>query len=166
MLDGNGVEIANHTCTNCHNSVDLNGAAQVPAAQLDLSDGPSADQPDHLKSYRELLFNDNAQELVGGVLQDQLIQSTDANGNPLFQVDANGNPVLDVNNQPIPIMVPVPVTPSMSVAGARASTRFFAEFAAGGTHAGWLKPAELRLISEWLDIGAQYYNDPFAAPLN
>jgi hypothetical protein len=22
----------------------------------------------------------------------------------------------------------------------------------------------LRLISEWLDIGAQYYNDPFVAP--
>jgi len=22
----------------------------------------------------------------------------------------------------------------------------------------------LKLISEWLDIGAQYFNDPFAAP--
>ena len=166
VLDGNGVEIANHTCTNCHNSVDLNGAPQVPAAQLDLSGGPSTDQPDHLKSYRELLFNDNAQELVNGVLRDKLIQAADANGNPLFQLDANGNPVLDVNKQPIPIMVTVSVTPSMSVAGARASKRFFTEFAAAGTHAGWLKPAELRLISEWLDIGAQYYNDPFAAPLN
>jgi hypothetical protein len=158
VLDGSGVEIANHTCSNCHNSVDLNGVAQVPAAQLDLSDGPSTDQADHLKSYRELLFGDNAQELVNGVLQDKLIQATDANGNPLFQVDANGNP--------IPLLVTVPVSPSMSVAGARASYRFFDEFAAGGTHAGWLKPAELRLISEWLDIGAQYYNDPFAAPLN
>jgi hypothetical protein len=28
-------------------------------------------------------------------------------------------------------------------------------------HAGMLSPAELRLISEWLDIGAQYYNNPF-----
>jgi hypothetical protein len=165
-LDGNGVEIANHTCTNCHNIVDLNSAVQVPAAQLDLSDGPSADVADHLKSYRELLFGDNAQELVGGVLQDKMIQATDANGNPLFLLDANGNQVLDANNQPIPVMVKVPVSPAMSVAGARASNRFFAEFATGGTHAGWLKPAELRLISEWLDIGAQYYNDPFAAPLN
>jgi hypothetical protein len=26
--------------------------------------------------------------------------------------------------------------------------------------------AELRLLSEWLDIGAQYFNDPFAAPAN
>ena len=34
----------------------------------------------------------------------------------------------------------------------------------GGSHAGYLSLAELRLIAEWLDIGAQYYNDPFAAP--
>jgi hypothetical protein len=25
--------------------------------------------------------------------------------------------------------------------------------------------AELRLLSEWVDIGAQYYNNPFDAPL-
>jgi hypothetical protein len=31
-------------------------------------------------------------------------------------------------------------------------------------HTGYLTPAELRLISEWLDMGAQYYNDPFVAP--
>jgi hypothetical protein len=33
-------------------------------------------------------------------------------------------------------------------------------------HTGFLTPAELRLISEWIDIGAQYYNDPFVAPTN
>jgi hypothetical protein len=32
-------------------------------------------------------------------------------------------------------------------------------------HTGYLTPAELRLISEWLDIGAQYFNDPFVAPV-
>jgi len=31
-------------------------------------------------------------------------------------------------------------------------------------HTGFLTTAELRLIAEWLDIGAQYYNDPFVAP--
>ncbi len=31
-------------------------------------------------------------------------------------------------------------------------------------HNGLLSPAELRLVSEWLDIGAQYYNNPFDAP--
>jgi hypothetical protein len=28
-----------------------------------------------------------------------------------------------------------------------------------------LSPSELRLISEWLDIGAQYYNNPFDSRL-
>jgi len=45
-----------------------------------------------------------------------------------------------------------------------ASERFFSRFDAGGTHAGFLSGAALRLIAEWLDIGGQYYNDPFAAP--
>jgi hypothetical protein len=27
-----------------------------------------------------------------------------------------------------------------------------------------LTPAELRLIAEWVDIGAQYYNNPFDVP--
>ena len=62
-----------------------------------------------------------------------------------------------------PIMVTVPVRPSMSVNGARFS-RFFDVFAAGGSHEGFLKPSELRLVSEWLDIGGQYYNNPFDAP--
>jgi hypothetical protein len=35
-------------------------------------------------------------------------------------------------------------------------------------HSGRLSNDELRLISEWLDIGAQYFNNPFdpAAPQN
>jgi hypothetical protein len=52
----------------------------------------------------------------------------------------------------------------MSTAGANASGRFFDRFAPGGSHAGWLTPAELKLLSEWLDIGGQYYNNPFDAP--
>ena len=31
-------------------------------------------------------------------------------------------------------------------------------------HNGLLSPDELRLVAEWLDIGAQYYNNPFDAP--
>jgi hypothetical protein len=44
---------------------------------------------------------------------------------------------------------------------AAASGRFFDRFAPGGTHAARLTPAELRLLTEWVDIGAQYYNNPF-----
>jgi hypothetical protein len=85
--------------------------------------------------------------VVGGVLQDRLVQTG---------IDAQGQPVFST----------VPVRPSMSAGGARASVAFFSKFAAGGSHAGWLSPAELRLVSEWLDIGAQYFNDPFAVPVD
>jgi hypothetical protein len=167
VLDVDGVTVlADNTCTTCHSPMDANGAVQVPASQLDLSGTPSSDQPDHLTSYRELLFTDQEQEIVNGALIDRLVQATDANGNPLFEVDANGNLILDANGNPIPVMVTVPVAPSMSVAGASASTRFFSKFDTGGSHQGWLTPAELRLIAEWLDIGGQYYNNPFAVPQN
>jgi hypothetical protein len=33
------------------------------------------------------------------------------------------------------------------------------------THNGLLSPAEIRLLSEWVDIGAQNFNNPFNAPL-
>jgi hypothetical protein len=128
--------------------VDAANAAQVPAGQLDLSDGVSDDEADHLKSYRELLFGDTELELVGGNLQERrVVVGTDADGNPITE--------------------PVPVTQSMSFNGATASSRFFTKFDAGGgtvNHSGFLNRAELKLIAEWLDVGAQYYNDPFAAP--
>ena len=142
------------TCTSCHNRVDAMSGTQVPFAQLDLSDGPSTDNPDHLSTYRELLFGDNEQEIVNDILIDILEESRDGNGN--IELDENGNPIL----------VPIPVAPSMSVRGSRASEDFFDRFDGGGSHAAWLQPAELRLLSEWLDIGGQYFNNPFEAPLN
>jgi hypothetical protein len=62
--------------------------------------------------------------------------------------------------------VAVAVAPSMSVAGALASGEFFSRFDAVGTHAGYLTDAELKMIAEWLDIGGQYFNNPFDAPVN
>jgi hypothetical protein len=132
--DAMGNVITDHTCSQggCHAPVDAMAAVAVPAGQLDLTNGVSPDEADHFNSYRELLFADNAQQVVGGALQD-----------------TGGS-----------------VNPSMSAVGANASNTFFSRFSAGGTHAGYLTPDELKLISEWLDIGAQYYNDPFAAPAN
>jgi hypothetical protein len=105
---------------------------------------------DHFKAYRELLFTDNRQILnMGtGMLEDECAQI-----DPQTQV----------------CVAFATVAPPMSAAGANASTRFFNKFSsAGGTvdHRGFLTPAELKLLSEWLDIGAQYYNDPFVAPEN
>jgi hypothetical protein len=146
VLDANGNPVTNN-CTNCHTPVDDQAAVRVPAGQLDLADGLSPDEADHFNAYRELLFPDNEQELNMGALQDVLVQ----NG-----VDADGNP----------IFVTVTVNPSMSVAGANASNRFFSRFDAGQSHDGYLSDAEKRLIAEWLDVGAQYYNNPFDAPTN
>jgi hypothetical protein len=178
------VAMENRTCTGCHNNVDAANAntPRVPDVQLDLGDGPSTDQPDHFKAYRELLFPDDEQELVGGALQDVEVeveievQDTDADGNLLFltEIDpATGEIVLvlDDAGNPIPIMVTVTVTekvriePPMSVVGSRSRT-FMGTFLPGGSHEGDLSAVELRLIAEWLDIGAQYYNSPFDAPEN
>jgi hypothetical protein len=64
----------------------------------------------------------------------------------------------------------VALTAPMTAGSANGSTSFFEMF--DGTfhdpvldHTGFLTPAELRLISEWLDIGGQFYNDPFVAPV-
>ena len=143
-----GLPLTNN-CTNCHTIVDAAGAARVPDGQLDLTDGPSVDEPDQFKSYRELLFTD-------------LQQIIDVNGNlvdfmEVIGVDVDGNDIL----------APVDVNPSMRAAGALASNRFFSRFDdVADMHTGYMSDAEKRLIAEWLDVGAQYYNNPFDAPAN
>lgn len=52
-----------------------------------------------------------------------------------------------------------------SARGAR-SQAFFNLFEDTGSHPSYLSQAELKLLTEWIDIGAKYYNDPFAAPLD
>jgi hydrazine synthase alpha subunit-like protein/WD40 repeat protein len=148
-VDAGGVVI-NHKCSGCHSPVNpADSTAQVPAGQLDLTNIASDEQPLQLRSYRELFFSDNEQELVGGAVQ-----------NVPGPLDADGNPT------PGPT-----VGPYLSASTARGglSGRFLDRFATGGgSHAGWMSPAELRLLSEWLDIGAQYFNNPFdlAVPVN
>jgi hypothetical protein len=136
------------TCVNCHRPLDDMGAARVPDGQLDLTDGVSPDEADHFKAYRELLFPDNEQVLDMGAPQDRLVE---AGIDPV-----TGDPILDTVNRP----------PVMSTAGARASAGFFDRFAPGATHDGYLTDAELRLLAEWLDIGGQYFNNPFDVPIN
>lgn len=166
VFDTDGVTLLrDDTCTSCHNVVDAMAVAMVPDAQLDLSDGVSADEADHFKSYRELLFNDNQQVLdINGAVVDELVQATDGNGNPLFVLDANGDPVLDAAGNPIPVLVTISVSPSLNVAGANFSPRFFDLFDLNQSHDGRLSGAELKLVSEWIDIGGQYYNNPFDVP--
>ncbi len=150
VLDANGAQVSNN-CLQCHTPIDpANAAPRVPAGQLDLADGPSLDEADHENAYRELLVTDNLQVLdVGGMLVD---------ATRVIGQDANG----------VDIVENIPFAPSAIAGSARASSDFFDRFSNPNdlTHFNTLSKAELRLIAEWVDIGAQYYNNPFDAPAN
>jgi hypothetical protein len=156
VLDGNGVQL-NNKCTGCHTRTDANNATRVPAGQLELNPEPSDADPDHANSYNELLFASDELELVGTALQPKCLQ---------FQTDPVTNTTTCVQFATWPA--------SMNAGSARNSTRFFQTMeqgsVAGGTmtvdHRTFMSAGELKLVSEWLDIGAQYYNDPFKAPVN
>ncbi|MDF1821899.1 MAG: hypothetical protein P1U64_10010 [Alcanivoracaceae bacterium] len=150
-------------CTGCHSNRDAMNALRVAAGNLSLSGDVSPESQDQLVSYRELLIDDNEQELVDGALVDRLVPLLDEGGNIVYQTDADGNLVLDINDQPIPVEVTVPVTASM-VPGSALASRFFSVFAVGQSHEGMLTDAEQRLLHEWLDMGAQNYNNPFDVP--
>lgn len=159
--DDLGNVVIDHTCTSCHSRGPA-GAVVIPAGQLELTGEVSQDRNDFITSYAELIFQDNEQQVVDNSLVDVVLQIDTGE----FEVDANGNLVLDANGAAIPIfnLVTIPVNPPMSTNGARASNDFFNRFEGSGNHAGYLSSDELKLIAEWLDIGAQYYNNPFDAP--
>lgn len=72
-----------------------------------------------------------------------------------------------VTGNPIPLMINIQLMAPMNRAGARASAKFFTKFslfdAAVDTidHRGFLNKSELKLLSEWLDLRGNYYNNPF-----
>ena len=151
LLDGLGMQVSNN-CLQCHTPMDpLNAnAPRVPAGQLELQDGQSIDEPDHFNAYRELLVTDNLQELdAGGMLVDVVV---------VVGQDEDGNDILEN----------VPYASPARAGSARASSDFFDRFnnPNDSIHFNILSKAEQRLIAEWLDVGAQYYNNPFDAPAN
>jgi Hydrazine synthase alpha subunit middle domain len=152
----NGVAMTSTTCTVCHNTVNAMAMVQVPLGQLDLTGGASSVDPTVVTSYEQLLFAHNEQTLNMGVLQDLLVPAP--------------GPPDPVTGAPTTIMVPVSLAPPMTAGSAAGSTTFLRMFDGSFhdpvlDHTGFLSPAELRLITEWLDIGAQFYNDPFVAPV-
>lgn len=156
-VDSKGNPLPSCSQGGCHSTTPAAGSTatvQVPAGQLNLTNTPSDQVPVQPVSYQHLLFTHNEQQVTMGSLQD-------VPGPP----DANGNPTA------------ISVGPYMNAGSANGalSSAFLGRFdgsvptpAGGVNHVGFLTPAELRLISEWLDIGAQYYNDPFGdgVPVN
>ena len=164
VLDNMDVEIANNRCTSCHTSVDIDGMPQIPMAQLDLQNTPSNDNNLQNTAFRELLFRDFELELIDGILLDR----TEIRETGEFETDEDGNLILDNNDMPIPILETIrfPINNVLRAGNARNSRAFFSLFEAGGSHENWLSAAERKLIGEWIDIGGQYYNNPFEVPQN
>jgi len=136
------VGTTNVSCTNCHSpksspALPAVPAPQLPGGSLDLTGDASNIVPTVVTSYEQLLFSRPEQLLNMGVLQ--------------------------------PVVPAVTLAAPMTAGSAAGATAFFRMFDGSyhdpvRDHTGYLTPAELRLISEWLDIGGQYYNDPFVAP--
>ncbi len=159
------------TCTGCHFDGE---STMVPAGQLDLTSAPSSEEPGHSVSYRELVFASQEQVIGAGDTvtgRERLCSSLDEQGN-----------TLTVNE-------PVLLDAVAQAGSAAASERLFNCFEGGAcgpppapplpdncvegdgmvvpatrntvNHEGLLSETELHLLSEWLDIGAQYFNNPF-----
>lgn len=179
IADGTPAANTFDSCVGCHTT---NNGTRVPAAQLDLTSTTSDIEADQFTAYRELLRADGEQALEGNVVSERRWECTtlDADDMPVVNIvtptaigpsmseagaNFNASPnffncfsadnncrtnlgealptdCIEIGGDPIvsdPANVPV-------------------------NHNGLLTPEELRLIAEWLDIGAQYYNNPFDAP--
>ncbi len=137
------------TCTSCH-------TLQTPQTRLALNQDPRRNN-NHVLSYTELF--------QGATLQNQ--QARDPVTCEALTIEVPLVPP-DPNDPDATMTVPdlrtVNVDPQMSTDGALASV-FFGRFEADimcqtVDHKAMLSTHEKKLLSEWLDIGAQYYNDP------
>ncbi|WP_394202839.1 HzsA-related protein [Marinagarivorans algicola] len=179
--------IADYTCTRCH-SADYKNADGMPlltASSLFLTREmptvvvpPEADtgavtednncnqnlSMDFVASYRQLLNPRLALTL----------NEADGSLSPIYTsmqqdtVDDEGELVLNDDGSIRQTVVRTCRRESNPMRGGSATaSRFFELFTGDDViHSGIMSASELRLIAEWLDIGAQYYNNPFDAPLD
>ncbi len=171
------LEIVDNTCTSCHNDVDAMGNDMIPAGnfQIELSNKPIGENDNdfddaYVTSYNELFRTDLKQNL----LEDNLVEDYIIVDVPVIDPETM-LPVLDDDGNPV-TMPEIRNTgenfaPVMNARGARNSAAFFQVFEQGYVddeehdHYGLLSEHELKLIAEWLDVGAQYYNNPFDTPI-
>lgn len=147
-------ELRPFNCIGCHAGsttiADVTNPNLTGAIQLNLTRAPR--QNTEMTSYFELL-NARAEREV------------DEAGNvvtvPEFLLDAEGLPVLDEEGNPVPNPEYDETPPSIARGNARGSERFFSRFRENGSHSGFLNNSELKLLREWIDLGARYYQNPF-----
>lgn len=159
------------TCTRCHDrtaparmqeaGADAQALADFAAlnVQLDLRATPT-DNTDFVTSYTQLFTSVNEQEYIqqddGSYTSQEKLYPT-----PVTITQEDGTQVTEIQ------MLPRAIGARLNTAGARSTpaTRFLARFnnAADANHYQGLSLDEQFLISEWLDLGAQYYNEPSKA---
>ena len=147
-------ELRPFNCIGCHAGsttiADVTNPNLTGAIQLNLTRTPR--QNTEMTSYFELL-NARAEREV------------DEAGNvvtvPEFLLDAEGLPVLDEEGNPVPNPEYDETPPSIARGNSRGSERFFSRFRENGSHSGFLNNSELKLLREWIDLGARYYQNPF-----
>ncbi|HET8708509.1 MAG TPA: hypothetical protein VFM46_19530, partial [Pseudomonadales bacterium] len=131
------------TCTNCHNNKNKNSTGASGSQGLDLRAVIAG--TGRMTSYQNLLV-----------------------GDPIL--DASGQPVITVDNDEVEIEREAPlVEPGNSRASHLIEVLFNEELKADKAlanprlvdHSGMLNDSEKRLVTEWIDVGAQYYNDPY-----
>lgn len=143
-------------CASCHT-----GASA--AAGIDLSD-TAAGVTGRVTAYDELLVGDPL---------------LDANGLPIITIDPDDGDIriererapVEAGNGRASRLIERLFEQPLRASATATSTRAFCR--AGGTgcvngataqnHAGLLNASERRVVTEWVDLGAQYYNDPFTS---
>ena len=157
---------ADATCISCHTLTNTT----EPYGQLELTSSASDQQPNHVTSYEELLRSDIERNMDGTEKTITVTRDILINGQP---IDLNMDGINDTETVTIPDPDAKIIQPTMSTGGALKS-RVFMELMTGKdldnnpgnqptdtkNHNLMLTPSELKLISEWLDIGAQYFNNP------
>ena len=147
------VDRATHTCVNCHTATrtqvvsctpagstnPVNVTLSIPAAGgLELDADPAQLPTQQLRAY---------------------VQLVSAHTTTTFSLDTA------CAQLSTGVQVAGPIAP-----GSAAASLFFGVMTGNviGTvdHSLFMTASELRLVAEWVDVGAQYYNNPFAAPLN
>jgi hypothetical protein len=133
------------TCTNCHTSTrtTTTGGVTVPVppdGNLQLDADPAQSATAQLRAYTQLV---DTHDVLSLNATNQLVDSGTTVPGSMVAGSANGSCFFQ------------------TVTGAQLGCSVMGTV----NHAGFMTAAELRLLSEWVDIGVQYYNNPFDAPL-
>jgi hypothetical protein len=156
-----------NTCTNCHTSklpviptpvqvtTIVNGlpvtttvivnVPQPPAGNLDLTD-PTPAQPAQLIGYTDLVDTHTASAFSASPSGTLVTTTTQVPGS-INPGNARGSCFF------------------LTMTGQQNGCSMMGTVNHSPAGGPFMTPAELRLLSEWVDIGAQYYNNPFDAPL-